>query len=381
MNIDLNTLRKDISNEVAETFVKEYPLIQTWLEDKAENTRPKYVRHLIRYTEVLYENKLIDSCDPEGLLGLARKSTEEQKYHVQTLIAFQKACDKVLPDEKRAIIYQISITVKSFYNQFGHTFPRFKGSYAYSPQEKTKIPRLENVQTYIDSVKSLRSKMIIALESSTAIRMGSLLRLRWLHFKEVLEGQKIPSLRLKDSELKGGGADRYKGTRQLCFLTPLAKDFIMRYKVWYEKVTGKTISLTDPQSLELPFLITDKGTKLTYSGLNTSFEVAKKMGYDFRLHPWRTFMNEALMKVGVSKEHRDIFIAHKQPKVEKAYSIDLEMKNEFERAIKYLDFTYHEDENLKIIKGNAKELLNKDITDEEAKTLLKGLMIKFFGSG
>jgi hypothetical protein len=381
MNINLNILRKDISNEVAETFVKEYPLIQTWLEDKAENTRPKYVRHLIRYTEVLYENKLIDSCDPEGLLGLARKSTEEQKYHVQTLTAFQKACDKVLSEEHRAIVYQISITVKSFYNQFGYTFPRFKGSYAYSPQEKTKIPKLEDVQTYIDSVKSLRTKMIISLESSTAIRMGSLLRLKWIHFKEVLEGQKIPSLRLKDSELKGSGVDRYKGTRQLCFLTPLAKDYVLRYKVWYEKATGKKIDLADPQSLELPFLITDKGTKLTYSGLNTSFEVAKKMGYDFRLHPWRTFMNEALMKIGVSKEHRDIFIAHKQPKVEKAYSTELEMKSEFERVIKYLDFTYHEDENLKIIKGNAKELLNKDITDEEAKTLLKGLMIKFFGSG
>jgi hypothetical protein len=381
MNIDLNILRKDISNEVAETFVKEYPLIQTWLEDKAENTKPKYIRNLIRYIEILYDNKLISTSDPEGLLGLARKSTEEQKYHVQILIAFQKACDKVLPEEKRSIIYQMSITAKSFYNQFGYTFPRFKGSYAYSPQEKTRIPRLEEVQTYIDSVKSLRSKMIIALESSTAIRMGSLLRLKWIHFKEVLEGQKTPSIRLKDSELKGSGVDRYKGTRQLCFLTPLAKDYVLRYKVWYEKVTRKIISLDNPESLELPFLITEEGTKLTYSGLNTSFEVAKKMGYDFRLHPWRTFLNEALMKTGVSKEHRDIFIAHKQPKVEKAYSTEIEMKSEFERSIKYLDFSYHEDENIKIVKDNAKELMNRDITDEEAKTLLKGLMIKFFGSG
>lgn len=264
MEINLNSLHRDISEETCEAFVEEYPEVQTWLEGKAENTKPKYIRCLIRYAEILHSNGIIKTPDSNGLLELARQSTREEMKHVQALLNFQKACDKVLPEEQRAIVYQISIAVKSFYNQFNYTFPRFKGTYDYSPQEKEKIPRLEEVQNYIDCVKHIRTKMLIALESSTAIRMGSLCKLKWSHFRELLETygktfrpeqkeeiakQRIPSIRLKDYELKGAGVERYRGTVQICFLTPLAKDFILRYKVWYEKVTGKTVTLENAEEL------------------------------------------------------------------------------------------------------------------------------------
>lgn len=376
MKINLETLRKDISNKAVDDFLTQYPELQKWLTRKEEQTQQKYVRHLMRYIEILHQNKLISSPTPSGLLELARQRNEESQPHIETLEEFQTACEEILPEDKRSLIYGISIAIKSFYNFKGYPFLKFRGSYDYSPKEKEHVPKLEDVIPSIDCVKHIRTKTVIALESCAPLRMGSLLNLKWRHFKEVLENKELPMVKLIATELKGKGKRRYAGLKQICFLTPLARDYVLRYKHWYETKTKKVISPEDPESLELKFLITDEGEPITYSGFNTSFEIAKKMGYIFRLHVWRTTVNEGLMKARISKEHRDVILAHKQPLVESAYT-DSEvskLREEFREAVKYLDPTFKGDERAKKLQDE----LAKDgfkISDERAKEIIdKSLM-------
>jgi hypothetical protein len=379
MQISLETLKRDITTEEVQNYLKNHPELEKWLMRKGENTKEKYIRHLIRYIETLYKNKIITEASPNGLLELARKQTEEEKPHVETLEEFQTSCEEILPEGKRAIVFNISITIKSFYNFKGYTFPRFRGSFNYSPKEKEKIPELSKIPYYLDIVKHIRTKTIIALETSAPIRMESLLSLKWKHFIEVLENKELPMIKLEASELKGKGRGKYSKIKQICFLSPFAKQYILRYKEWYEKTTNSKIELI-PESLERPFLITEEGKPLTYSGLSNSFERAKEQGYEFRFHIWRTFVNEALMKVGMSKEHRDIMLGHKQPMVEKAYSLPNELREEFRKALEHLDPTFIRDERVEKVKQKIKDLKGIDISDTEAREILDTIVMKFFGS-
>jgi integrase len=355
MQVYLESLKRPILKEEVATWLKNFPELEKWLMRKSNETKDQYIRRLIRYIEILNKNGIITEKSPTGLLELARQRTEESQPHVEYLEEFQTDCESILPQDKLAVVFTVSIAVKSFYNFKGYTFPRFRGNFQYSPKEKTRIPKLEEIIEYIDSVKNMRIKVLIALLSSAPIRMGSLIKLKWSHFKEVLEDQEIPMIKLESFELKGSGRGKYRGVKQICFLTPFCKDWIRRYALWYQTETNRKISLDDPQSLELPFLIADnEASPMTHDGLNSAIERSKTVKFPFRFHIWRTVVNEALMKVGMSKEHRDIYIGHKQPMIEKAYSITLEIKKEFQEAMKYLDPTYKQDEKVAKIKGKSK---------------------------
>lgn len=384
MKINLELLRRMIPNSEIEDYLKAHPELNSWLMKKGTHTKKKYLRNLVRYSEILKDNGVIAEASPNGLLELARHKTEESLPHVEALDEFQESCDRVLSEDQKAIVFIISITVKSFYNFKGYTFPRFRGNYTYTPREKTSIPKLETLQTELEKIKNFRTRTIFALESSCPIRMESLLALRWKHFREVLEDKELPSITLKASELKGKGIDKYKGIKQICFLTNFSKNYILRYKAIFEQETGKKIDLSDPQSLELPFLIsTSNCDPLTYDGLNSCFERAKSEGYRFRPHIYRTYLNETLMKIGMSKEHRDTILGHKLKEIEKAYSMnELEtLRSEFSEAIRFLDPEYKEDEHVTKIKEITKGM-GKEFSDEEARRFLSEYMTKLLtGSG
>jgi len=384
MKVNLEQLRRTIPNSELEDYLKAHPELNSWIMRKSIHTKTKYLRNLIRYSEALKDNDRITESSPNGLLELARHQTEEEKPHVEVLEEFQTSLEEVLTETQRAMIFSISITVKSFYNFKGYTFPRFRGNFSYTPREKTAFPKLENLQTDLEKIKNFRTRTVFALESSAPIRMESLLALRWKHFRETLENKELPMIRLEATELKGKNKAKYQGIKQICFLTPFAKSYVLRYRTVYEEETKRKIDLADPQSLELPFLIsTSNCDPLTYMGLNSCLERAKAEGYPFRVHIYRTYVNEALMKIGISKEHRDTVLGHKLKAIDRAYSMnEIEtLRKEFKNAVKFLDPTYKEDENIQRIKESIKRTKGIDLTDSEAKEVLDSVMMKFFGSG
>lgn len=381
MQIDLETLKRDITKKEVLEFEQRFPEIQKWLMLKGVKTKEKYIRHLIRYSEILYKNGIITEKSPNGLLELARHQTEEDKPHIENLEEFQASTEQILEENQRWIIFNISITVKSFYNFKTYTFPRFRASYGYSPREKTKSLTLDLIVQKINSTKNIRTKTILALETSCPIRLESLLFLKWRHFKEALENKELPMIKLEASELKGKGKSRYVGVKQICFLTPYSKKHILQYKDFYETRIGRKITLEDTESLEMPFLISDQGKPLTYSGLSTSLERIKTEAFPFRIHVFRTFVNDTLdKKAGMSKESRDIILGHKLSNVERAYTDPNTLREAFRSAVKFLDPEYKEDEKILRIKQKVKELRNVEISDKEAREILDTVIMKFFGN-
>jgi isopropylmalate/homocitrate/citramalate synthase len=83
-----------------------------------------------------------------------------------------------------------------------------------------------------------------------------------------------------------------------------------------------------------------------------------------------------LKDVAMSKEHRDIYLGHKPKDVEKAYTMaEIEnLREEFRNALPFLDPDYKEDEHVTQLKELAKKEWNKEITDQQAKELLKKYM-------
>jgi len=385
MKINVETLTREISREETEEFLSKFPEVQAWLRTKGEKTKKGYVRALMRYLETLKENGIIEG-NPTDLYNLAKENGEYGTHHVEILEEFQTSCEDSFPEGQRSIIVNITIPIKSFYSFKGknYQFPKGRGDYSVETKKRQK-PKLDDIIPYIDTIPHLRNQMIVAVETSFPIRLESWTFLKWSHFKEVLEGKELPHVFLVSKEMKGKGkGEKYKGLEQHSFLTPFAKDYVLRWKREYEEIRQVKIDPNEPETLELPFLITlkgeTKGKELSYSGLNQLFDRCKSERFPFSIHTWRTFVNEALKCVNVLKEDRDIILGHKPEKVEEAYS-DLNiqrLRKEFRKAVPYLDPTYKEDERVQKVREAIKKTKGIEVSEEEAKEILDKVLMEFF---
>lgn len=299
-------------------------MLKTWLRKKGIKTQTNYLRDLMRYLRILAKNGIAKI--PQDLLDLARGNGEFTTAHVDLLEEFQVSCENILPEDERNPITSITVAVMSFYSIHGrnYQFPKGRGEYKWNRKKERHIPQKEDVIGYIDTIPHLRNKMIVAVETSAPFRLESWLYLKWSHFREVLEDKEIPHIGLKPKEMKGKGKARYRGVEQHCFLTPFSKNYVLRWKEEYERITGTKISLKNEESLELPFLVAMKGeTKgklLSYGALNQIYERCKTKKYPFTIHVWRTYVNEGLEDAGIQPKSRDIMIGHKLKGIVDAYS-------------------------------------------------------------
>lgn len=377
MKIDKDILCRTISQKEVEDIFQKEAYLQKWLRKKSEVTKRSYIRNLLRYMETLLANEIIKTMNVDELFKLA-----EEKIHVDTLIDFQDSADQIFPENERSLVFALSIAIKSFYSHKSkvYAFAKSEGEYFFLEKKTKRIPKLNDIMPYMNTIPHLRDRMIVALESSTAIRLGSLVKLKWIQFKEVLENREIPSIILKHEILKGYSSAKYSHVLQICFLSPLAKSYVMQWLEEYQRLTHSKIDLNDEESLQKPFLISiegeTKGKALTYSALNSRFNTYKT----FNLHAFRTFCNEGYKRADISREDRDLFLGHSLGKLEIAYSEhDTErLRQEFKRAIKYLDYTFKEDEGILRVKKASLEVLNRELSDEEAKKIFEKVVIKFF---
>jgi hypothetical protein len=385
MKIDKEVLSRAITEKEASEFVESHPEVKAWIRKKGMKTTHNYVRNLMRYLEILEKNGI--AKEPTDLYNLAKEDNDYGTKHVEVLEEFQEDCEDVQGVEGR--IFNISVSVKSFYSFKGknYQFPKSRGNYEYKNKKTKHLPKLEDVVPYIDSIPYLRNKTIVAMETCFPVRLESLTFLKWKHFKEVLENKELPHVFLISGEMKGKGQGLYAGINQHSFLTPFAKDYVLRWKAEYEVLTGKKIDLSNPQSLEEPFLISlkgkGKGEQLSYGALNNCFDRLKTEKYPFTLHVWRTFVNTALEDAGIEKKYRDIIIGHKpEDAVEDAYSDkSIERLGTFFRgAIKFLDPTYKIDENAKKVQSWLKEFKHIEVNEQEARELVDKVLLKFLGS-
>lgn len=386
MKIDKEILCKPITEEETETFINTHSEIQNWLRRKGKKTSLNYARNLMRYLQILTKNEIART--PQDLYALAKEENEFGTRHCDILEEFQESASEVQGLEAK--IYNVSITVKSFYSFKGknYQFPKSRGDYNYKIKKSKRVPSLQDVDPYVQGLPHLRNKVIIAMETCFPVRLESLTFLKWKHFKEVLEDPKkeLPHVFLVSEEMKGKGKGNYEGIEQHSFLTSYAKKYVLLWREEYQRLTGKQISVENPQSLEEPFLIAlkgeGKGEKLSYGALNNCFERLKSERYPYTLHIWRTFTNRALEDAVIEEKYRNVIIGHKpRNSVEESYtdkSIS-RLREQFSKALRFLDPELKEDEHVKTAMDWFKEK-NIQVSEEEAKDFVRKALSKFLGS-
>lgn len=386
MEVDKEIMTRAIPDKEVEDFIEANPEIKSWLRKKGIKTKMLYARNLIRYLEVLNKNEIAKI--PSDMYAIAKEDGMDGDRRIQVLEEFQESCETIPNMEGR--IFNLTTTVKSFYSFKSkvYQFPKGRGDYDYKNKKTKKIPTLQDIVPYIDTIPYLRNKTIIAIETCFPVRLESLTFLKWKHFKEVLQGEELPHVFLTSESMKGKGLKLYAGIEEHSFLTKYASDYVRRWKTEYENLTLKKIDPNDEKSLEEPFLIAlkgeGKGEQLSYGALNNCFDRLKTEQYPYSLHIWRTFVNSALEDSGMEEKYRAIILGHTaKSKVEDAYTNKgiSRLREMFRKALPRLDPLYQS-----VIKVDKfKEALQSKgykldgVTDEDLKEAMEKAMMSLIG--
>jgi hypothetical protein len=145
--------------------------------------------------------------------------------------------------------------------------------------------------------------------SSTAIAKETLSQLKWKYLEEGWEKISLPCINIPAELLKGQGVGRYKGMRQITFLTPEAQKDLIFYHDWLEAKMGCKLTPDDHIFLEISRPYKEKGSlpqivkynPLEYDTLGTMIcRLSKNAGVKFTWHDARRYVNTALEQIAIS---------------------------------------------------------------------------------
>jgi len=312
-------------SNVIELWGNQYPEVKRWLAKL--QAKPQSAHSL--YTFCQWTQKT-----PPELLAL--KVEAPSANEVEKLLDDFLAAE--LPGVTNSKKFHISTAVKSFFKHNYHDLARASG-----------VVTLEKVRPYNKLSKEVlrklwnyalnpRDRALIAFVNSTAIAKETLSHLKWAHLEENWEKIDLPAINIGSELLKGHGQGKYKGVRQITFLTPEAKHDLVNYKEWIEKKLGRKLGAEDNIWLETytPY------TPLSYKGLGAvSSQLSKNTGLAWSLHDGRRWVNTALEQIGISQNWARKIRGRKVRGEEAPYSQPAmeQLRAKFREAVPLLEFT------------------------------------------
>jgi hypothetical protein len=236
--------------------------------------------------------------------------------------------------------FQGSIAVKSFFKWNYTDLAKAAGAVTYEnvkPYNKLTKEGLRKLWTF---ALNLRDRALITFVCSTAIAKETLTNLKWSHLEENWENIDLPCINIPPELLKGHGRGKYKGVRQITFLTPEAKRDLMNYKEWLERPQklGRKLTLDDYMWLETgkPYRPIGYGT----FGM-LIFTLSRNAGVPFSWHDARRWVNTALEQIGISQNWAKKIRGRKVQREESPYSLPAiqQLRAKFREAVPLLEFT------------------------------------------
>jgi len=189
-----------------------------------------------------------------------------------------------------------------------------------------------------DRARNPRDRALVMFVTSTGIAKETLSRLKWSHLEDDWQAKELPCLHIESELLKGHGHGKYKGVRQITFLTPEAKRELINYKEWLEQKMGRKLEKTDNIWLSIyePF------APLGYEVLGvTIIRMSKEAGVKFSLHDGRRWITTALEQIGISLNWARKIRGRKVKGEEAPYSQPAieQLRAKFAEAVSLLQFT------------------------------------------
>lgn len=230
------------------------------------------------------------------------------------------------------------MAVKSFHKHNYRDLARASGTLELEKVKPYNKLTKEGLRKLWSWTQNLRDKSLITFVNSTAIAKETLTNLKWSHLENNWEKAELPCINVSSELLKGHGHGKYKGVRQITFLTPEAKRDLLNYKEWLEQKLGRKVTAE-----ENIFCETYKPYRpLSYDSFGLLiWQLAKDTGVPFSWHDARRWVNTALEQIGISPNWARKIRGRKVRGEEAPYSQPAieQLRAKFREAVPLLEFT------------------------------------------
>ncbi len=274
--------RKITETEVM-AWAEKHPLVKTWL---AKVQQPEHRGYLF----AMFCNW--SGLSPEELYALKDDPKSlDAEYLLDNFVA-----DKEAPFTK-SIKWGVIQAVKSFFSHNYRDLAKKSGEIIVPRKRPVRKPTKEELMKLWKACYTPRDRALITFVNSTAIAKVTLDLLTWNDFEEGWEGQEIPCVIVPSEKLKGHGIGKWRGVKQITFLTPEAKEALIEYKEWIEERMGRKLSQDDYVWLDVyaPY------EPLSHTGLGMLiWKLAKRAGVKFSWHDARRYVETALEETKIN---------------------------------------------------------------------------------
>jgi len=321
--------KKITRRNVLELWANQYPEVTRWLT----KLQKKEQSALSFYNFCQWAHKT-----PPELLTLKAKdaSSNPPPYEVEKLL--DNFCGQESADIKNSEKYLSAIAVKSFFKWNYRDLAKASGVVNLEKIKPYNALSKEGLRKLWNFALNPRDRALIPFVTCTGIAKETLSNLTWGHLEENWEQKDLPCINIGSELLKGHGKGKYKGVRQVTFLTPEAKRELSNYKAWIEDKLGKKVTPQDHIWLTLyrPY------EPLSYAMLGNQIDVlSNKAKVPFSLHDGRRWINTSLEQIGISQNWARKIRGRKVKGEEAPYSQPAieQLREKFREAVPILEFT------------------------------------------
>ena len=279
---------------------------------------------------------------PTELLAMKK---DPANLEIEKLLDAFVAAD--LPGVTNALKFWRVNAVKSFFKYSYKSVARASGAIQLEKTKDYNKLSKEGLKKLRDNTYNLRDRALITFVCSTAIAKETLGSICWKHLetKEEKDGTittweniDLPCINLPPEILKGHGKGKYRGVRQITFLTPEAKRDLIAYKEWLEQKMGRKVTADDHIWLETmrPY------RPVSYDALGFAvWQLSKRCGVPFSLHDGRRWVTTALEQIAISQNWARKIRGRKLRGEEAPYSQPAinQLREKFREALSLLEFT------------------------------------------
>lgn len=194
-----------------------------------------------------------------------------------------------IPD---SVKWNAANAVKGYFAAHYRDLAKRSGTMSLEKVKPYRKPTKEDLRKLWDNCYNPRDKsLVVSMPNSTGIAKETLTKMRWTHIEKGWENIEIPHISLPPELVKGHGKGKYQDVRQETFLTPEAKEDLIKYKAWMERVKGVTFT----RDMHV-YLTVEKPIKpIPYNALGKIVsDVAKRAGVEYSLHDARRYVQTAL---------------------------------------------------------------------------------------
>jgi site-specific recombinase XerD len=318
-----------------EAWIQSFKSGKTWFNKLlSEDTKKSFLSDFKLYCDAVGKNpdELI-SLKEEGLKNIA---TEKEFQAERLLEDFFANCNL-----KDSVKMMLKSSVISFYKHNWRNLNPNVASNIQKPESKHRCPSIQDVQDLDNAMTCQRDKAILWFFASTAIRIGTVLKLKWKDLKPTGDKQVPFQLLIESARLKGSGIGKYRGVKQVAFMHSLAVQKLEAYKKEAER---KGYKLNDESPIFVAYNKGGKITPLLENAIGKMFSDGSLVAWHdlevkrFSPQDFRDFLQSKLESAGINSNIISPMLSHKVKGVDFHYSQHEigELLQKFKTALPYL---------------------------------------------